>query len=85
MSAYQISIIVIMSISGGIIGYLAARLNQEKNKVKLLEAARRVAGEMPYITLIEKLNKDYTEGKITYEVYLNKVETVNRVYGREEQ
>ncbi|AEW47061.1 hypothetical protein BCP78_0054 [Bacillus phage BCP78] len=85
MNAYQITIILTMTISGGIIGYLAARLNQEKNKVKLLEECRRVAGEMPYVTLIEQLNKDYTEGKITYAVYLDKVATVNRVYGRGEE
>jgi len=87
-----------MSISGGIIGYLAARLNQEKTKVKLLEAlkqeykgqilmleeCRRVAGEVSYDTMIKKLHKDYIDGKITHEVYQDKLATVNRVYGRDD-
>ncbi|QEG04322.1 hypothetical protein [Bacillus phage BC-T25] len=111
MSAYQITIITIMSISGGIIGYLAARLNQEKNKVKLLEAklnheknkvkllealkneykgqilmleeCRRVAGEVSYDTMINKLSKDLAEEKITYGTYKEELARVNRVYGRE--
>ncbi|ALA07641.1 hypothetical protein BC01_055 [Bacillus phage BC01] len=97
MNAYQITIILTMTISGGIIGYLASRLQQEKQKVKLLEAlkdeykgqvlileeARRVAGEVSYDTMIKKLNKDLAEDKITHEVYLEKIATVNRVYGRD--
>lgn len=84
MSTAQLAIIISMSISGGIIGYLAARLKQEKNKVKILEAARRVTGEMPYDTLAKKLSKDYTDGKITHEVFLTYIGALNRVYGREE-
>lgn len=83
MSAYQISIIVIMSISGGIIGYLAARLQQEKNKVELLIAARRVVGKISYDVMIDKLNSDYAAGRISHEVYLDQVAKVNRVYGRD--
>lgn len=83
MNAYQITIILTMTISGGIIGYLAARLNQEKNKVKTLEECRRVAGEVSYDTMIDKLNSDLREDKISYAVYLDKVATVNRVYGRD--
>lgn len=85
MSTAQLAIIISMSISGGIIGYLAARLNQEKNKVKILESARRVAGEMPYDTMVKHLNKNYTDGKITHETYIDKLGALNRVYGREEQ
>ncbi|AOZ62193.1 hypothetical protein QCM8_275 [Bacillus phage QCM8] len=98
MSTAQLAIIISMSISGGIIGYLAARLNQEKTKVKLLEAlkneykgqilmleeCRRVAGEVSYDTMIKKLNKDLAEEKLTYDAYTEKLATVNRVYGREE-
>lgn len=98
MNAYQITIILTMTISGGIIGYLAARLNQEKNKVKLLEVlkkeyqgqvlileeCRRVTGEMPYDTLRAKLNQDLAHKKITREEYIDKVATLNRVYGRGE-
>ncbi|ALA13089.1 hypothetical protein TSARBOMBA_249 [Bacillus phage TsarBomba] len=84
MSTAQLAIIISMSISGGIIGYLAARLQQEKNKVELLIAARRVVGKISYDVMIDKLNSDYTAGKISYDVYLDQVAKVNRVYGRGE-
>ncbi|QEG13603.1 hypothetical protein MARVELLAND_80 [Bacillus phage vB_BspM_MarvelLand] len=97
MTTAQLTFIISMSIAGGIIGYLASRLQQVKQKVKLLEAlkdeykgqvlileeCRRVAGEVSYDTMIKKLNKDLVDKKITQETYIDKLETVKRVYGRE--